>query len=74
MVQERQVHLREIGGVGRPIVHLNIDVCMDVAMPEGCVAAVIPDALQIRWRVNACVQVGTDGQITSVLEVQRFKE
>ena len=74
VVQEGQVHLREVGGVGGPVVHLDIDVGMYVAMPERAVAAVVPDALQVGWRMNAGVQVGPDGEVASVLEVERLEE
>ena len=69
MVQEGQVHFREVGWVGWPVVHLHIDVGMDVAMPEAGVAAVVPDALQVGGRMDAGVEVGTDGEVATVLEV-----
>ena len=74
VVQEGQVHLREVGRVGRPVVHLHVDVGMYVAMPEGRVAAVVPDALQVGWRVDCGVEVRSDGEVAAVLEVERLEE
>ena len=34
MVQERQVHFTEVGGVGRPVVHLYVYIGMNITMPE----------------------------------------
>ena len=74
MVQERQVHLREVGGVSRPVVHLHIDVGMYVAMPEGGITTVVPDTLQVGWCMDAGIQVGSYGKVSSVLEIERFQE
>ena len=74
VIEERQVHLREIRRVGRPIVHLHIDVGMYVAMPERCVASVVPNALQVRRSVDARVEIGTYCEIAAILEVERFEE
>ena len=74
MIQERQVHLRKIGRISRPVIHLHIDISVYIAMPERGVTAIIPYALQIRGSMNACIQVGTYGKVTSVLEVQSFQE
>ena len=47
---------------------------MYVAMPEIGIATVVPYTLQVRGCVNASVQVGTYGEVSSVLEVERFQK
>ena len=74
VIEERQVHLREVCWVGRPIVHLHIDVRMNVAMPERRVAAVVPNALQIRRRMNRCVEVRANCEVATILEIECFEE
>ena len=71
--EERLVHLAEVGGVNGPVVHLDVDVGVYVAVPEVGVGAVVPDALQVAGRVDARVEVRADGQIAAVLEVETFE-
>ena len=45
-VEERNVHLAEVGYLGRPVVHLYIDVCVDIAVPLWT-ADVVPKTLKV---------------------------
>ena len=74
MVEEGTVHFAEVGGVSGPVVHFNVDVCMNVAVPEGSVGAVVPDALQVAGSMDGSVEVGADGHVASILEVEAFQE
>ena len=68
------MHFAEVGGVSGPVVHFNVDVCMNVAVPEGSVGAVVPDALQVAGSMDGSVEVGADGHVASILEVEAFQE
>ena len=74
VVEERTVHFAEVGGVSRPVVHFDVDVGMNVAVPETGVRAVIPDTLQVAGRMDGSVEVGTDGHVAAILEVEAFEE
>ena len=65
-------HLRfcQVGDVGRPIVHLGIDVDGVFAVPRG-ILLVVPDALQI-GRLTSWLRRG-DEQIAAILEHQRHQ-
>jgi len=45
-IEEGPVTLRQIGGLGEPVVHLQVDVAVIIRMP-GRVVSIIPEALQI---------------------------
>ncbi len=64
---ERLDALAQIGGFGRPVVHLGVDVDRVLAAP-GRVQAVVPKALE-RGRLSALAR-GTDEQVAAVLEIQ----
>ena len=49
IVDKRHVELAEVCHFGRPVVHLHVDVRVDVAVPRRMVR-VVPDALQIAWQ------------------------
>ena len=74
MVEEGQVHFAEVGGISGPVVHLHVDVGVHVAVPEAGVAAVVPDTLEVAGRVDGGVEVGTDGEVAAILEVEGFEE
>ena len=73
VVQEWQVHGAEIGSLCWPVVHLYIDIRVDVAVPEAGIGVVVPDALQVCWHIYQHI-VAADHQVASVLEVQLFEE
>ena len=73
VLEKRLVHLAEVGGVNGPVVHLDVDVGVYVAVPEVGVGAVVPDALQVAGRVDARVEVRSDGEVAAVLEVEAFE-
>lgn len=52
IVEERQMELAKVGGLCGPVVHLNVNVGVNVAVPWGF-SLVVPDALQIVGYVNA---------------------
>ena len=66
--EERFVQLGEVGDLGRPVVHLHVDVGVPVAIPCG-LDLVGPDALQIRGQ--AAGAGGRDEQVTAEAEVER---
>ena len=68
VVQKWQVHRAEVGDFGRPVVHLNIDVGVDVAVPETGIRVVVPDALQVGGSIDEHV-VAAYFQVASVLEI-----
>ena len=51
IVEERHVHLAEVCRLSRPVVHLNVDVRVDIRVPCYTVD-IVPDALEIRRRVD----------------------
>ena len=67
-VEERLVALREVRHLGRPVVHLGVDVDRVLAAP-GRVHLVVPEALEVR-RLGARTRAG-DEQVAPVLEVGR---
>ncbi len=69
-VEQRQMRFREVGDLGRPVVHLQVDVEVIVAVPRRA-HAVVPQALQIRGQIAGPAACGE--QIAAVLEVQRFE-
>ena len=70
-VEEGQVHLRQVGGFGRPVVHLHVDVGVYVAVP-GCRSQVVPDALQVAGDVHASRTA--DFEVAPVGKVELFEE
>ena len=62
--------LAEIGGIHKPVVHLEVDVCMVVGAPRRGVA-VVPDALEVGGQVSGAG--ATDHQVARELEQERFK-
>ena len=70
VVQERLVHLAEVGLLGGPVVHLHVDVGVDVGVPGG-VVHVAPDALEVGGQGNAAG--GSDFEIASVGEIEVFE-
>ena len=65
VVDQRQLALREVGGLGRPVVHLQVDVVVVVAGP-GRPVAVIPQPLQVGGQ--AAGARAARQQVASVLE------
>ena len=54
----------------RPVIHLHVDIRVDVALP-GRRVAVVPQPLQVRRQVES--RPGrSDGQVTSVLEIKHI--
>ena len=66
-VEERLVTLRQVRDLGRPVVHLQVDVDRELAVPRGLVA-VVPDPLQV-GRQGAGT-AGAEQQVAPELEVQ----
>ena len=71
VVQEGQMQLAEIGGLSGPVVHLHIDVRMDVGVPRGRVA-VVPDALQVARQVDTAA--AGNHQVAAIVEVELFEQ
>ncbi len=69
--QQGQMQLAEVCVLNGPVVHLDVDVGVDVAVPGG-VGHIVPDTLQIVGSYDAAV--AADGQITAVLEVELLQE
>ena len=65
--EQRLVQLGEVGRLGRPVVHLGVDVDRVVRAPRRP-QLVVPDALQVR-RLRARAAAG-DQQVAAVLEQQ----
>ena len=64
------MHLAEVGGLCGPIVHLYVDVGMDVGVP-GSIGAVVPDTLQVAGEVNTARR--RDLKVTTIVEIQLLK-
>lgn len=58
IVEERLVRLAQVGGLGGPIVHLHVDVRVDVGVPR-CLGHVVPDALQVGGQGHAAGGAGS---------------
>ena len=71
IVEEGQVCLAEVGGLGGPVVHLHIDVRVDVAVP-GCLAEIVPDALKVVGHIDA--ERAAYLKVASVGEVELLEE
>ena len=65
------MRIAQVGRLRWPVVHLHVDVGMQVGVP-GSMALVVPDALQVAWDVYA--PAATDGKVTSVGEIQLLEE
>ena len=67
---KRLVALGQISRFCRPVIHLHVDIRVDVALP-GRRVAVVPQPLQVRRQVES--RPGrSDGQVTSVLEIKHI--
>ena len=66
-IKQRLVALRQIADLGRPVIHLHVDVRMIVAVP-GHLEAVRPKPLQVRRQ--AARPGAADEQVAAELEVQ----
>ena len=64
------MHLAEVGLLGGPVVHLHVDVGVDVGVPGG-VIHVAPDTLQVVREVHTARRA--DFEIASVSEVKLFE-
>ena len=51
VVDERQVQFAQVRGFSGPVVHLHIDVRMDVRVPSHLVN-VVPDTLQVSGKID----------------------
>ena len=71
VVDEGHVELAEVGDFRRPVVHLHVDVGMNVAIPCRAVG-VVPDALQVARQSDA--SCAADHQVTSKGKVQFLEE
>ena len=63
----------KVGCLGGPVVHLNVDIGVDIRVPGRVCTTVVPDTLQVVGGSNG-LTVRTDSQITTVVEVQLFQE
>src|SRR5687768_9856695 len=70
IVEERLMQLGKIGHFGRPVVHLQIDVEVIVAVPRR-EHAVVPETLQIRWKSAGAA--ACDQQVAAKLKIQRLE-
>ena len=70
VVEEGQVAVAEVGGLGGPVVHLHIDVGVDVGIP-GSVGYVVPDTLEVGGDVDVAA-TRRDGEVAAVVEVELF--
>ena len=70
VVEQRAMRLREIGHFRRPVVHLQVDVEVIVAVPRGA-HTVVPQPLQIRGQ-SARAAAG-DQQIPAELKIERLQ-
>ena len=66
--EQRLVALGEVGGIGQPVVHLEVDVGRVLAAP-GRIDLLVPDALQVGG-LTAGPRRG-DHQVAAVLDVER---
>ena len=66
IIKERTVQFREVGRLCRPVIHLHIDIGMDIGVP-GRRVAVVPDSLQIGRKRDTTA--GADEQVTPITEV-----
>ena len=71
IVEERHVHFAQVGGFGGPVVHLHVDVRVDIGVPCGF-AAVVPDTLQVGGEVHAA-RAG-DFEVAAVGEIELLDE
>ena len=71
VVDEGQMQLAQVGGLGWPIVHLHVDVGMDIGVP-GRLTAVVPYTLQVAGDIHTAT--ATDHEIASIGEVELFEE
>ncbi|MCY1228948.1 hypothetical protein D9M72_412970 [compost metagenome] len=62
---QRLVRVAEVGGLGAPVVHLNVDVVVIVAGPRG-VVAVVPQPLQVGRQPTRARRAGE--QVAAVVE------
>ena len=67
-VEHRDVELGEVRDLGRPVVHLQVDVDVVVGVPR-CLDVLVPESLQVRGQ-RAGSTAG-DEQVAGVLEVER---
>ena len=72
-VNERLVQVREVGNLCGPVVHLDVDVGMDIRVPGRFRATVVPDTLQVVGSSNG-LAVRTDSQVAAEVEVELFQE
>ena len=67
--QQRQMAVGEVGGFHRPVVHLQVDVAVEVAAP-GRGVFLRPDALQIGRQLRVGPRAGDD-EVAAELEIER---
>ena len=67
-VEQGEVTLRQVTYLGKPVIHLSIDVHCPIAAP-GRADLVVPNALQV-CRLRSQTRTGYQ-QITTILKVQR---
>ena len=71
VVGEGGVEVAEVGHLGRPVVHLYVDVGVDVGVPRGRIA-VVPDPLQVGRQGDA--PAARDEQVAAIGEVELGQE
>ena len=67
------VEVTEVSNLCWPVVHLNIDICVNIRVPWRIGTLVVPDTLEVVRSSNR-LAVRTDSEVTSIVEVELFKE
>ena len=70
-VEEGVVELAQVGDFHRPIVHLHVDVGMDVGVPSRR-AAVVPDSLQVAWQGHSARR--GNGKVTAIGKIELLEQ
>ena len=72
IVEEGEVAVGEVGGFCGPVVHLHVDVRVDVGVPRR-ICLVIPNALQIGGNIDRTT-TRRNHQVATIVEVELFEE
>ena len=72
IVEEGEVAVGEVGGFCGPVVHLHVDVRVDVGVPR-CIGLIVPDTLQIGGNIDRTT-AGRNHEVATIVEVELFEE
>ena len=72
IIEEGEVAIGEVGGFCGPVVHLHVDVRVDVRVPR-CIGLIVPDTLQIGGNIDRTT-AGRNHEVATIVEVELLEE